>query len=352
MKESITKYNYANGQESLTRINTRNSLVSCVSRPYSEANRAQKIAFFCVLLMNVIFALSYLYNKEITHYINPPLSYYFQSVQALVCCVVMMAFVWYCKALFPKTGKTLLLTCGFLIVFLITTWAPVLRLTPFPPIDSDLFNLDQVLGIDQNKILGFVHQYQYLVKLLALAYNSLVVQFMVLPLLLFIVFKRECGEGFIAKFALVNFLGLSTYYFFPTASPASVLDHTFLLGGQINLALEFKQIHQGITPTVEGVGLISFPSFHVIWSTLFTYTFRNTKWVFYPLLVINTFLIAATFLLGWHYFVDILGAWVVVALAIWFVDKKARYRTVTSLLLCIKGKLISRLIRLSQCWKA
>ncbi|MCL9780804.1 phosphatase PAP2 family protein [Vibrio sp. S4M6] len=305
--------------------NVHKSLFTYLAETYIDANPAQKITLFCVLLSLLLMGFSYLYNSVSTHYFTEPKSY-LHSIAALAFFAAIAVFVGYYKTLFPTSRKPILLTCVFLCVFVVMSLAAILRLTPLPPIDNYLFHFDQLIGLDQNQIINAFFQHKYLVIFFGLAYASLTIQLIILPVSLFIFFKQEHCERFIAYFALVNFIGLVIYYFFPTASPASILDHKYLVDGQINLALEFKQIHQGITPTVVGAGLISFPSFHIIWATLLTYTFRKTKRVFYPLLVINTLLTASTFLLGWHYFVDILGGWAVVAFAIWFVDKQYSFR--------------------------
>ncbi|WP_290368738.1 phosphatase PAP2 family protein [Vibrio marisflavi] len=212
------------------------------------------------------------------------------------------------------------LLCAFFSLVIVLTFSNVLRFTPIHTIDLTLYKLDLMLGIDQNQIMNWVFSHKYLVLVLRLAYASLGFQVIFLTLPIFIFFSQKSSESFLAKLALVNLLGLTIYYFFPTASPASVLSHQHLVSGQINLALAFKQIHQGIIPSDLGDGLISFPSFHIIWSTLYTYTFRTKRWVFYPLLVLNAILACSTFLLGWHYFVDIVGGWFVMAVAIFVVD--------------------------------
>jgi len=64
-------------------------------------------------------------------------------------------------------------------------------------------------------------------------------------------------------------------------------------------------------------GLISFPSFHVAGAVMVTWTFRSYRAWLWPLIVLNTGLIAATFMAGAHYVVDVLATLVIFAVSVW-----------------------------------
>jgi hypothetical protein len=55
-------------------------------------------------------------------------------------------------------------------------------------------------------------------------------------------------------------------------------------------------------------GLISVPSFHTAGALMVTWAFRRYRWILWSLVVVNTGLIAATFMSGIHYFVDEVAA--------------------------------------------
>jgi len=48
-------------------------------------------------------------------------------------------------------------------------------------------------------------------------------------------------------------------------------------------------------------GLVTFPSFHTAMGVIAIYCARGTRWLFWPMLVINLLMIAATPVLGSHY---------------------------------------------------
>ena len=63
-------------------------------------------------------------------------------------------------------------------------------------------------------------------------------------------------------------------------------------------------------------GLVSMPSFHAAGAIIVTWAFRRHRVLLALLTVLNIGLIAATFMSGVHYFVDIPGAFVVVGASI------------------------------------
>ena len=63
-------------------------------------------------------------------------------------------------------------------------------------------------------------------------------------------------------------------------------------------------------PTTNEGGLIALPSFHAIWAMLSVYLFKEWPVACFSLLSINIVLVASCILLGWHYPLDILGAFV------------------------------------------
>jgi membrane-associated phospholipid phosphatase len=87
---------------------------------------------------------------------------------------------------------------------------------------------------------------------------------------------------------------------------------------QVSTGLKFNQIHHYISPTTREGGLISFPSFHVIIAWFSACLTRCWPKIFIVLLVYNSCLALSCFLLGWHYFIDIIGSAVIIGLAHYF----------------------------------
>lgn len=64
------------------------------------------------------------------------------------------------------------------------------------------------------------------------------------------------------------------------------------------------------------VGVICFPSFHVMWAILCAAalsSFRRLRW---PAWILAALIVASTMLTGWHYFADVLGGFALAALSL------------------------------------
>ena len=209
--------------------------------------------------------------------------------------------------------KELIFYVPMIAIMLIATTAA--QFTPFNTIDNILINFDKSLHIDTLSILQWTENHPAIKTTLECAYVSLSYQLGYLPFLIII-------TGHINIFREYTFLTLSTaimgygfYYFFPSSAPASILNSGFFSSIQKATGLKFYQIHHYIPPTTFDGGMISLPSFHVIWAWLCVYLIRDWPIACAFLAIVNLTLVAATVLLGWHYFVDIIGSAIIILLA-------------------------------------
>jgi membrane-associated phospholipid phosphatase len=65
-------------------------------------------------------------------------------------------------------------------------------------------------------------------------------------------------------------------------------------------------------------GMVTIPSFHVVFAVLFAWTFRRERWVYPLAIALNAGVIAATFPVGWHYLTDLAagGIWAAGTIAV------------------------------------
>ena len=116
----------------------------------------------------------------------------------------------------------------------------------------------------------------------------------------------------LAVFWLAPAVGPWAYYG-PTAygSPVPPAEAAFLA--------DFSALREGrFTALLAGQGLVTIPSFHVVFAVLFTWVFRRER-VLYPVVaVLNAGVIAVTFPVGWHYLVDLPAGmtWVAATIAV------------------------------------
>lgn len=207
------------------------------------------------------------------------------------------------------------------ILYLYVTFAVItllscaIQLTPFHPIDSHVIALETYFGLDMTQWMAWAARYPDFRYLLQVSYKSIAWQMSVLPFVLgFFNYKRELRE-FYCLLLISALLGFVFYYFFPTTAPASNLNSPYFIPEQYDTGLKFRQIQANLIPqTLEG-GLIALPSFHVVWACLCLYLAR----VWRPLLILslplNMLLISSCVLLGWHYFLDVAGAFMTLFLS-------------------------------------
>ena len=208
----------------------------------------------------------------------------------------------------------------FWTVFIDLIWANGLQATPFSPIDNTLVKIDQWMGINTPAMMAWTHNHPHIHHALNFIYDSISLELILIPLSLAIFNARKSlGIFFIAQL-FSYFIGGMIYYFFPTMAPSGILHSPYFSLAEHDTSMRFYQVHHFLKVTTAKGGLIAFPSFHVIWAILLTYACIGKKIIFYPMLCYNLILMAATVFLGWHYFTDVTGGFILGLGAIFFAE--------------------------------
>lgn len=91
-------------------------------------------------------------------------------------------------------------------------------------------------------------------------------------------------------------------------------EHLAPFDGQLHVQTQIMQLR---TPgsvsfsLLDGAGIVSFPSFHVIWAIFCTAAFWGYRYLRIPLCVLSALIIASTLTTGWHYGVDVIAGMIV-----------------------------------------
>jgi membrane-associated phospholipid phosphatase len=80
--------------------------------------------------------------------------------------------------------------------------------------------------------------------------------------------------------------------------------------------LELRAPHPVSFSLLDGAGIVSFPSFHVIWAIFCAAALWGIRWLRIPLCLLSAMIIASTLTSGWHYGVDVIGGLVVAVLSL------------------------------------
>ncbi|MBA2710275.1 MAG: phosphatase PAP2 family protein [Tatlockia sp.] len=230
----------------------------------------------------------------------------------------------------------------FLLFALIAFATNAVQLTPFEPIDIFLIKLDRSFGIESEAIIAWLSNKNWLKSVLGLSYDSLPMQMAYLPLILIVARKFNYLREFYSLLLITTLFGFVFYYFWPTLGPASAIGSPYFTTYQYATGIKFTEIHNHIQPTTAEGGMIAMPSFHTIWALLCLRLSRCFSIIFFLLLPLNLLLILSCVLLGWHYFIDLIGSMVVLVAAY------GVYRFFVAPLTLIKPKPTSGLISLQE----
>lgn len=180
-----------------------------------------------------------------------------------------------------------------------------------PLVDSQLAAADALLGIHVPDLARWTAGHPWFAAVLDAAYFSLLPQF-ILPIVVLGIAYRDrarlweyCYHFYFCLLVTLTSLALwpaecaFLFYGFDATIEQGrfIRDFTALRAGTFSV-IRFDDLE----------GLISMPSFHVAGALAVTWVFRGYRWLYLPLLGLNTGLVLATFLSGAHYFVDVLAS--------------------------------------------
>jgi len=202
----------------------------------------------------------------------------------------------------------------------------MVQFTPFPLVDSQLNHVDLMLGFNSAHWFNWTMHHPWAYRISTYVYAFLQHELLWVPVILALLEQKRSLDIFFTCCLLTSAIGFTIYYFFPTTEPANVVHGATFLHEQYLVVQQFKQMHahKAVTDAIGGV--VGLPSFHVIWSILLVYAARNKKWLFYPLLVMNSLIILSTLTLAWHFLADVLAGFVVAGLSIWIAQSLCRVK--------------------------
>lgn len=208
----------------------------------------------------------------------------------------------------------------YLVMFLIALTSTAIQFTPFPPIDKKLLTIEAYLSLELPPLLAWTADHPYFKFLLGLSYDVLAYEIAFLPLIIAAMKQYSRFYNYLNLMLGTALLGFFFYYFFPTTAPASNLSSPYFTTAQYATGIKFMEIHQHLQPSTMEGGLIAMPSFHTIWAFLCSYLAWENRLLFALSFILNGLIISSCVLLGWHYFIDILGSLIILSMAYFFLS--------------------------------
>lgn len=232
--------------------------------------------------------------------------------------LALFSIALFAKKISPRMGLvTWTYTTYFFMLLGLGTLVYGVQFTPFHPVDSVFVKIDQALGFSQTAVLNWTYDHRWLARLFDQAYSQIGIELSFIPLVLALLLDQRGVKVLLMGIIFSFIVGTGIYYFFPTTAPASMFFDPNFAMQQHDTFIKFFEIHHHLPITTQEGGLIAFPSFHVVWCVLLAYSLRRTKWLFYPVAALNSFIILSTIFLGWHYLTDVIGGLAMATLSIW-----------------------------------
>lgn len=227
--------------------------------------------------------------------------------------------MWLFRSILELASLSLLL----LVPVLVLTYASM-RFN-MPMADATLIGLDRVLGFDWTRFVLFVDQSPLAARLLGIAYQSLMLQMVLLPILLCLFGHQARGYQLMLALALLSLISAVVSIPFPSvgAYVGHGLDGASLRNIDAHFGYFFLESFTAVREQsgfVLGIGnaagIITFPSGHAAFAVLCMWAAWPSRWLRYPVLALNLLMLVSAITHGAHYLVDVVAGGAVAALAI------------------------------------
>ena len=183
--------------------------------------------------------------------------------------------------------------------------------TPFPLQDHNIFDIDNAMGMNVIPYILFIKSHQHIAASFIIIYISLV-HVLYLTTLITIIPGHSKYFYQLVFFLLISMMaGSVIYYLLPTVGLSSVLPnhHILPVADNIKIYNQFVKLHSYQAITSFNTGMISFPSFHVLFGLSVVLIFWRIKSLRVPLATWQTFITLTTIPIGSHFFLDLPAAY-------------------------------------------
>lgn len=209
-------------------------------------------------------------------------------------------------------------------------WAALIAaLLPFPlliaarlrmPLQDDLFaRIDESLGIRVSDIVAW-SAHHWLGALLNHSYGVLVWMLVASIFVPALSGKSRDAQAFIEANLVAFAISVPLFALFPAIGPWSHY-HFAASSSQIDCQNQLLELRMPALYTLgsQGVGIVSFPSFHVIWAILSVRALWGFRLLRIPVSLLSIMIIASTLTTGWHYFTDLIAGIIVAIVSMYVV---------------------------------
>jgi membrane-associated phospholipid phosphatase len=213
---------------------------------------------------------------------------------------------------FNKRDEALTLPWVISLVLLIPAIVGIFAKLRLPLRDDSLKQWDRGLGLSVPAIVSWCAAHPTLNSILNHSYNLL---FLLLPLAVIlpaIIGAKKTAQRFLLSNTIAFIVSVPIFTMLPAVGPWYGY-HFAGSTSQNAVQASILALHSGST---EGaIGIVCFPSFHVIWALLSAVALWDIKPIRYPSAILAALIIISTVTTGWHYVCDVFGGLAISALS-------------------------------------
>jgi membrane-associated phospholipid phosphatase len=196
----------------------------------------------------------------------------------------------------------------------------------FPLRDDALMSLDRSLGFSWQGYMALALAHPRMEHVLQFCYLSMPYQYVVTVLVLAFSSQRPRLDMFVLAIWISLVLTTAIFFVVPagaafshfgiTGADVPGLTPVFMVNRFSPLLTAMRAGGAHIVRLDDLEGLVTFPSFHTEMAVLFSWAAWRTRWIKWPILLVNLGMLAVTPIEGGHYLVDILAGAGVAAAAL------------------------------------
>jgi hypothetical protein len=245
------------------------------------------------------------------------LSISWPTVPPFAICLTAIGAAWLYHAWMPGRPNEWIVAEAISVTFLLVSLTVVVAPAQYaaialkrPLIDPWLAAADAVMGVHVPTLAAWTLKHRVFSWILTLAYVTLPLQ-LILPVFVLGMMKRnrEALWEYCFHFHFCLIVTLVSLALFPAVCAFNYYGFTPTLD-EARFTAQFIGLREGTFTVIrfnDLEGLISMPSFHTAAGLMVTWCFRQHRNWTAMLAILNVLMIAATFMSGAHYFVDVLA---------------------------------------------
>ena len=229
--------------------------------------------------------------------------------------LLLTAVLWAVARYYLGRGVQKFVLCTSSLAYLVMFCASfvvlmyALAATRRPLIDEQLLRVDHRLGFQLPELLAWMKSHPLLDRVLAVAYDTLLPQTILVIAVLGFRADNDALRKFILRFMVCALVTVILFCLLPALGPFAAAGSS-PNATQIRTLEQLQAMRSGARTTVtwrDAEGLITFPSFHTIWAILMALAYRRHRIQFAFFGALNALVIVSTLTTGWHYLSDVLG---------------------------------------------